>query len=78
MFIQFLGEYDWTTRGHYGQHLPDSDPANPYFVPKINTQSALVASMMWARIVSLDGAERTLGDRDDSGRFHLNYSNPVM
>ncbi|KAL8715220.1 MAG: hypothetical protein Q9220_001178 [cf. Caloplaca sp. 1 TL-2023] len=58
MFYQFLGEFDWTSRKEWDQRLPDSSAANPTFVPTANTRSALVAAMMWSRLVSLDGPER--------------------
>ena len=68
MFEQFLGEYDWATRRYWDQPLPDSSLLNPKFTPTINTRSALVATMLWARMVSLDGPERP---SDDS--YNLTY-----
>ncbi|KAI4254555.1 MAG: hypothetical protein LQ352_003026 [Teloschistes flavicans] len=58
MFFQFMGEYDWTNRQGWNQPLPDSSPTDPKFIPTINTRPALVAAMLWSRIVSLDGPER--------------------
>ncbi|KAL8660582.1 MAG: hypothetical protein Q9202_006391 [Teloschistes flavicans] len=58
MFFQFMGEYDWTNRQGWNQPLPNSSPTDPKFIPTINTRPALVAAMLWSRIVSLDGPER--------------------
>ncbi|KAL8724864.1 MAG: hypothetical protein Q9181_006641 [Wetmoreana brouardii] len=62
MFSQFLGEYDWTGRETWKQRLPGSEPANPQYIPTMNTRPALVAAMLWSRLVSLDGPERWTDD----------------
>ena len=58
MFSRFLGEYDWTTRKTWDQPLPGTSSTDPKFSPVVNTRPALIAAMLWARIVSLDGPER--------------------
>ncbi|KAG8525630.1 uncharacterized protein KY384_009274 [Bacidia gigantensis] len=74
IFNQFLGEFDYTARGRYNQRLPDSTLAEPVFVPKINTRSPLVAAMIWARIVSLDGPERPTHENNVGPvDYHLSY-----
>ena len=73
MFEQFLGENDWATRRRYDQPLPDSSLTNPKFIPTINTRSALVAAMMWARMVSLNGPERQSDDQANASKYNLTY-----
>ncbi|KAF7510061.1 hypothetical protein GJ744_007165 [Endocarpon pusillum] len=70
MFFQFLLEFDWTSRKTWNQPLPDSSILHPEFTPAINTRSALVAAMLWARIVSHDGPERPV---EESHRYSLTY-----
>lgn len=57
-FNSMIPEFDWRTRSDYMQPLPDSSPDDTKFSPTINTQSALVAAMVWARITSVRGWER--------------------
>ena len=65
MFFQFLGEYDWTSRQRWDQPLPDSSLQSSKFFPTVNTRTPLVVSMVWARIVSLNGPERPAKPRFD-------------
>ncbi|KAL8950810.1 MAG: hypothetical protein Q9222_003187 [Ikaeria aurantiellina] len=58
IFYQFLGEFDWTGREEWQQRLPGSSAEHPTFIPSINTRSALVAAMLWSRLVSRYGPER--------------------
>ncbi|KAL9581248.1 MAG: hypothetical protein Q9212_004010 [Teloschistes hypoglaucus] len=58
-----MGEYDWTNRQRWGQRLHASSPEDPGFIPTINTRSALVAAMLWGRLVSLHGPERWTNDQ---------------
>ncbi|KAL8773634.1 MAG: hypothetical protein Q9203_004347 [Teloschistes exilis] len=63
MFYQFMGEFDWISRRRWNQRLPASSPADPEFIPTINTRPALVAAMLWSRLVSVDGPERWTNDQ---------------
>ena len=58
MSYEALGEYRRTSRNIFIQPLPGSPPGNPQYFPKLKTRSPLVASMLWARIVSYTGPER--------------------
>ena len=60
IFLQFLGEYDWKTRGTWDQPLPAANGSDgpPQFYPVFNTRPALVAAMLWARMTSENGPER--------------------
>ena len=68
-FLQFLGEYGWDLREGWNQPVPDSSHQVPRFIPNVNTRSALVASMFWARITSLEGPERP-----SPSEYDLSYS----
>ena len=58
IFLQLLGEFQWTARDQYNDPLPDSSFNNPVFSPKVNSRTPLVASMLWSRLVSFRGPER--------------------
>ena len=62
MFFQFLGEYDWGSRKGWVQPLPGTNGSegSQQFSPIFNTRTALVAAMIWARITSYMGPERSL------------------
>ncbi|KAL8721601.1 MAG: hypothetical protein Q9225_001765 [Loekoesia sp. 1 TL-2023] len=77
MFFQFLGEYDWTGRKTWKQRLPGSKPANPQYIPTMNTRPALVAAMLWSRLVSLDGPERWTDD-DPAHRKYTELKYPIQ
>ena len=59
-FFDFIGEYEWETREHWNQPLAvvGNVSRSDSFLPAVNTRSALVASMLWARITSMWGPER--------------------
>ncbi|KAI4098650.1 MAG: hypothetical protein L6R37_006380 [Teloschistes peruensis] len=63
IYYQFMGEYDWMSRQRWNQRLPASSPADPKFIPTIKTRSALVAAMLWSRLVSFHGPERWTNDQ---------------
>lgn len=55
-FGPFIAEYDWHNRGSVWD---DPLPGTSSFHRNVSTVSALAATMAWARLVSLDGPERT-------------------
>lgn len=60
MFSKFLGEYAPTIRARWPDPLPYSNFTNPQYIPPVNTIPPLIAAMLWARIVSAYGAERSV------------------
>lgn len=59
-FFNFIDEYNWETRQNWNQPFAVAGNMNSSdrFRPAVNTRPALVASMLWARITSLNGPER--------------------
>ena len=67
MFMSFLGEYDWVTRGNWYQPLPGSNLS----IPPTNTRPSFVASMLWARITSAHGPERGQNGAYPSASYNI-------
>ena len=59
MFSEYLGEYAPMSRQHWFDPLPYSSFSDPQYEPAADTTTPLVASMLWARLVSANGIERT-------------------
>ncbi|KAI9818435.1 MAG: hypothetical protein M1827_000494 [Pycnora praestabilis] len=65
-FRDFLGEYNWRFR--QGYPYPNNNDTLSF-----RTSTALAAAMVWARIVSLDGAERSMDQYQSPSHQDVDY-----